>query len=141
MRWVPSSGTAADQISYDKLRQAQVKTVMAFIDKINIHHVRVVIAGDTNSWQNDRYGDSAHDSLVAAGYVDSYTATSVVRGQYATFTNFATTMLPGVNNFGTRLDKIMTQGFHGASQWNNVLKATDTQRSSDHNLVTSDLVY
>ena len=135
------TGSAANQVSFDKLRQAQIVTVMDKINKINVHHIPVVVAGDYNSWQNDRYGDSAHGSLVTAGYTDSYAASQVIRGQYGTFNGNATTVLPGVNNFGTRLDKIMTHGFHGARRWDNRVQVTDSTRPSDHNLVLSDLVY
>ncbi len=50
-------------------------------------------------------------------------------------------MSPGVNNYGTRLDKTMSKGFHGCRVWNNVVKVTDSARASDHNLVVSDLVW
>lgn len=135
------TGTAADQASFDKLRQDQMTTVTNYINKINIHNVPVMIAGDFNSWQNDRYGDSAHDVLTSARYADSYAASQLVNGQYGTFNGNAVTVAPGVNDFGTRLDKIMTYGFRGSKVWSNVVKVTDSARPSDHNMVISDLVY
>lgn len=135
------TGSAADQTSFDRLRAAQVKRVLDGIAGMNPRHLRVVVAGDMNSWQNDRYGDSAHDLLVNNGYTDSYAASLVIRGQYSTYNNLAVTVPVGVNGYGTRLDKIMSKGFHGASQWNNVIGNPNPARSSDHNLVTSDLVW
>ncbi|MBA8795009.1 endonuclease/exonuclease/phosphatase family metal-dependent hydrolase [Friedmanniella endophytica] len=135
------TGSAANQRSLNALRGAQIAKVQSVINGLNTQHLPVIIAGDYNAWQNDRAGDASHDALVSAGYTDSYAASKVVRGQYATFNDFATTVKPGVNNFGTRLDKIMFRGFTGSATWNNVVKVTDTRRASDHNLVVSDLVY
>lgn len=135
------TGTAADQTSFDKLRAAQAQKVLTAVAAMNPKHLPVVIGGDMNSWQNDRYGDSSHDLLVSNGFTDSYVATHVYNGQYGTFNNLAATAPLGVNNYGTRLDKIMTKGFHGASQWNNVTRLEGGIRASDHDLVTSDLVW
>lgn len=135
------TGTAADQTSFDKLRAAQVQRILNGLAGKNPKHLRVIIAGDTNSWQNDRYGDSSHDLLVSNGFTDSYVATKTYNKQYGTFNDLADTSPLGVNKFGTRLDKIMSKGFHGASHWRNVTKLEGGIRPSDHDLVTSDLVW
>lgn len=135
------TGTAADQTSFDQLRAAQVQAILTGVAARNPKHLRVIVAGDFNSWQNDRYGDSGHDLLVARGFSDSYVSALRIRGQYGTYNGLAVDVPVGVNGYGTRLDKIMSQGFHGTKQWNNVVATPDADRPSDHNLITSDLVW
>lgn len=125
---------------YDQLRGDQVAAVLDRVDKINTSHLPVVFAGDINSWQANRSGHTAHDFLVAKGYVDAASANGKVNLQYPTYNAFVRTLAVGNQGYGNRLDVLMINGGRGINSIRNVTAKDDASRPSDHNLVVSDLV-
>jgi endonuclease/exonuclease/phosphatase family metal-dependent hydrolase len=132
------SDTRATEISYDALRKSQAETTTATINPLNTAGEPVMIAGDMNSWQNNVVNNSPHDTLVAQGYYDTAEAVTRVNFQYATINHFDTTLSPGAQKIGTRIDLILVKGAKGASRFENVMKVTDSERPSDHNMIVAD---
>ncbi|HET8601062.1 MAG TPA: endonuclease/exonuclease/phosphatase family protein [Segeticoccus sp.] len=133
------SSTLATEQQYEQLRESQVSAVMSRINALNSVHLPVVLAGDLNSAQNSRGGDRAHDALVAAGYFDTAAAATRVRTRYMTFNNFSTTLRLPASGWGNRIDAITVKGIHAANGFNNVMRVTDANRPSDHNMVVADV--
>ena len=80
--------------SYEALRASQVKAVLARVTQLNTAHLPVVLAGDLNTWQNNKAGYGAHDALVASGYYDTAAALTQVNVRYTTLNAFARTIPP-----------------------------------------------
>ena len=135
------TGSSAVQKQQDSLRAAQIKVVADTIAAKNTRTLPVIVAGDFNSWQNYRAGNSPHDALIAKGYTDSVAATTQVNLRYSTLNDFQKTLKPGAQGSGPRLDMILSKGMRGATRFENVMKVTDSSRPSDHNLILADLVY
>lgn len=125
---------------YNKLRAAQMKTIVTKMAAINTGDLPLAVAADTNSWQTVAAGNGPHDTLVADGFTDTAAAPEAVNLQYSTFNDFAKTQHLYSQGYGARLDVIMTKGFAGATRFENVTKATDTSRPSDHNMIVADTV-
>ena len=125
--------------SYEALRASQAKTVLARVNQLNTAHLPVVLAGDLNTWQNNKAGYGAHDALIAAGYYDTAAALTQVNVRYTTMNAFAPTILASASGWGARLDVITVKGVVGAARFENVMKVTDTNRPSDHNMVEADI--
>ncbi|GAA1853697.1 endonuclease/exonuclease/phosphatase family protein [Microlunatus capsulatus] len=134
------SGSLAKERVYEDLRARQIKTVTARLAQVNTTGDRVVLAGDINSWQNNKGGYRAHDHLVGAGFFDGANAQSKVNLQYSTINHFDTRLSPGANGFGSRIDVIMVKGSRGSKRFVNVMRPVDSSRPSDHNMIVSDLV-
>lgn len=124
---------------YQELRRAQVAKAYAKVVGL-AHGNPVIIAGDLNSWQNNRAGHQPHDYLVSKGFYDTAGAVTQVNIQYPTINDFATTLKPGMNGYGVRIDAILSNGPAGAKRFENVMKVTDSHRPSDHNMILADLV-
>ena len=134
------SGNLAKERSYEALRARQIAAVTARMAKVNTTGDRVVIAGDINTWQNNKGGHVAHDHLVKAGFFDTANAQARVNLQYPTINHFKTTLTPGANGFGSRIDVVMVKGSKGAKRFVNVMKRVDATRPSDHNMIVADVV-
>lgn len=126
--------------AYEALRLRQIKAVQARLAKVNTTGDKVVIAGDINSYQNNKGGYAAHDHLVSAGYFDGAAAQYRGNLQYSTSNGFATRQPVGSLGFGSRIDVVMVKGSKGAKRFKNVTKVVDSDRPSDHNMIVSDLV-
>jgi endonuclease/exonuclease/phosphatase family metal-dependent hydrolase len=125
---------------YNALRGAQAAAVYSRISHLNARGEQVIVAGDLNSWQNNRGGNAPHDYYVGKGFYDTAAAQSKINFQYSTINHFAKTISPGPNGYGVAIDVIMVKGSQGARRFENVMKRVDSSRPSDHNLVVSDLV-
>jgi endonuclease/exonuclease/phosphatase family metal-dependent hydrolase len=127
------------EASLEALRGNQVKTALARVDQLNTAHLPVVLAGDLNSWQNNKGGYRAHDTLVTAGFYDTAAAATQVNIRYTTMTDFARTVPSTTWGWGARLDVIAVKGIRGAQRFENVMKVTDSNRASDHNMIVADV--
>lgn len=125
---------------YNKLRASQMKTVIKTMKTINTADRPVVVAGDMNSWQTITVGNGPHDALMADGFTDTAAAPEAVNLQYSTFNQFAKKLHLYPQGYGNRLDLIMTKGFAGVTRFENVTKASDSSRPSDHNMIVADTV-
>ena len=134
------SSNAAQEGRYNAHRKAQARAVAVRIASYNRQRLPVVIAGDFNSWQNNRVGNSPHDHLVELGYYDTSSAVKRVNFGYTTYNAFKVTVPVSKQAIGVRLDMIMVKGARGASYYENVMRVTDRQRPSDHNMILSDIV-
>ena len=134
------SSNLATEKRYNSLRGSQMRTVYNKLRSVNTSGDQVIIAGDINSWQNNRAGNAPHDFLVAKGFTDTSAAQTRINTQYTTSNHFDTVLKPAGQGFGVRLDVIMVQGRYGAKRFENVMKRVDSTRPSDHNLVISDVV-
>lgn len=107
--------------------------------KINTSNLPVIMAGDTNSFQNLSSGELVREKLAQLGYTDAASAPIRTNLQYPTYNGYEKTLKASSVGFAARLDGIFT---HGAMPltYVNVLKVTDTARPSDHNLVVSNLL-
>ena len=134
------SSKVATERRYDALRRSQANAAAAGVARYNRARLPVILGGDLNSWQNSRVANSAHDHLVHIGYYDASAARTRVNFRYTTYTAFKTSVTPASHGVGVRLDQLLVKGVRGASRYENVLKARDGARPSDHNLVVSDIV-
>jgi endonuclease/exonuclease/phosphatase family metal-dependent hydrolase len=133
------SATASTEQKYDALRATQLSTVMAYMNSVNRHSLPLVMAGDFNAWQYNAQGDRSHDALIANGYYDTASATTQVNVHYSTFNNFATTLTLNVSGWNARLDVIGVKFVTGAARFQNLMKVTDSNRPSDHNMIEADI--
>jgi endonuclease/exonuclease/phosphatase family metal-dependent hydrolase len=134
------SSNLTTERSLEALRGSQMKTVLAHVNALNSAHLPVVLAGDLNSWQNNKGGYAAHDALVAGGYYDTAAAATQVNVRYTTMNAFKRTIpSPGSSGWGARLDVIAVKGIKGAQRFENVMKVTDANRPSDHNMIVADV--
>ena len=134
------SSKVSKEKTYEALRLRQIKAVQARLAKVNTAGDKVIIAGDINTWQNNKGGYAAHDYLVGAGYFDGAAAQTRVNFQYSTSNKFATRQPVSSNGFGSRIDVVMVKGSKGAKRFHNVTKVVDSSRPSDHNMIVTDLV-
>jgi len=134
------STSMAKERSYDALRAAQANYAAARVAFFNTAHVPVIIGGDFNSWQNAAVGNSAHDRLVALGFYDASAAITRINFQYTTYNEFKLRVPLSTHGVGVRMDMLMVKGAPGASRYENVMRVVDAARTSDHNMVLSDLV-
>ena len=134
------SSNRTKEHAYEALRARQIQAVNARLAKLNTTGDKVVIAGDINTWQNNKGGYQAHDHMVRAGFFDAANAQTRVNLQYPTINHFKTQLKPGANGFGSRIDAIMVKGSRGAKRFVNVMKPVDSSRPSDHNMIVADLV-
>jgi endonuclease/exonuclease/phosphatase family metal-dependent hydrolase len=134
------SDNTTNEISYNALRKSQADAIAAGVAAMNTENLPVVIGGDMNSWQTNRVGNGPHDTLVAKGYYDASAAVTRVNFKYTTMNHFDTTLSPASQGIGVRLDMLFVKGARGASQFENVMKVTDAERPSDHNMVVSNIV-
>lgn len=134
------SSRAATERKYDALRRNQASFAAAWAARHNRSRLPVVIGGDFNSWQNSRVANSSHDRLVQLGYYDTSAARQRVNFSYTTYTAFKTRVPQASHGVGVRLDQLMVKGAWGAARYENVLRASNASRPSDHNLVVSDIV-
>jgi endonuclease/exonuclease/phosphatase family metal-dependent hydrolase len=134
------SGNRTKEHTYEALRARQIQAVNARLAKLNTTGDKVIVAGDINTWQNNKGGYQAHDHMVRAGFFDAANAQTRVNLQYSTINHFKTHLKPGANGFGSRIDAIMVKGSRGAKRFVNVMKPVDSFRPSDHNMIVADLV-
>lgn len=123
---------------YNAVRSNQMKAVVAKVAKVRNNDEPVIIAGDFNSWQNNKGGDAPHEYLASRGYYDTAAAKTKVNQQYNTFNGLAKTMVGGAQGYGNRLDTIMVKGTSGSNRYENIMSRADSTRSSDHNMVITD---
>lgn len=134
------SKVAATEQKYNALRDAQVKTILDRVDRVNTKNRAVIFGGDINSWQNNFVGHAPHDRLIANGYYDTVAATKQINLQYPTVNHFKLVLPPSEIGVGTRIDAVLVQGAQGSNLYWNKTSATDSERPSDHNLVAADIV-
>ena len=125
--------------SYEALRASQAKAVLARVNQFNPAHLPVVLAGELNTWQNNKAGYGAHDALVSAGYYDTAAALTQVNVRYTTMNAFARTILAQSLRLGRPTGRHHRQGRDRRCRFENVMKVTDTARPSDHNMVVADM--
>ncbi|MCU1537289.1 MAG: hypothetical protein JWP82_1640 [Humibacillus sp.] len=133
------STSASTELTYERLRATQVRTVLARVDQLNTGHLPVVMTADLNTYQNNPVAYEAHDALVSAGYYDTGAATTRVNDRYTTMNHFACTLTVPGTGWGNRLDVVAVKGVSGAARWENVMATTDCARPSDHNLLVADI--
>lgn len=133
------SSTTATELTYDGLRADQGRTIADHMDALNTEGLPIIVGGDLNSWQNNRYGNGAHDVLVDRGYYDTSAALQRTNFQYSTMNDWKLTMPAAAQGVGVRLDMLLIKGASGASYFENVMKVTDDLRPSDHNMVVADI--
>jgi endonuclease/exonuclease/phosphatase family metal-dependent hydrolase len=134
------SSNRSKEHAYEALRARQIQAVTARLNQVNTAGDKVVLAGDINTWQNNKGGYQAHDYMVRAGFFDAANAETRVNLQYPTINHFDTRLKPVVHGFGSRIDVIMVKGSRGSKRFVNVMKPVDSFRPSDHNMIVSDLV-
>lgn len=134
------SKSLAKEKTYNALRGRQIKAVYSRIAKLNKKHRQVVVAGDINSWQNNKAGNAPHDYLVKHGFYDTAAAQKRIKTQYTTINHFDRVLYPANQGYGVRIDVIMVRGAKGAKRFENVMKVVDSARPSDHNMIIADLV-
>lgn len=131
---------ATTEQRFDQLRGDQARAITTAMSKMNTARRPVIVGGDYNSYQTHAAGNSAHDRLISAGYLDTANAASQVNIKYSTFNNFATRLTASQSGYGSRLDALLTKDVGGAKRYENVTRPTDRARPSDHDLVLADLV-
>ncbi|WP_375432120.1 hypothetical protein [uncultured Friedmanniella sp.] len=134
------SKSKAKEKQYNALRGRQMKAVYTRLAQVNTKKRQVVVAGDVNSWQNNRVGNAPHDYLVGQGFYDTAAARTRVRTQYTTINHFDRVLHPASQGYGVRIDVIMVRGLKSAQRFENVMKVVDAKRPSDHNMIISDVV-
>lgn len=134
------SKSLAREKTYNALRGRQIKAVYSRIAGLNHKGRQVVIAGDVNSWQNNKAGNAPHDYLVSRGFYDTAAAQTRIKTAYTTINHFDRVLHPASQGYGVRIDVIMVRGANGAKRFENVMKVVDSSRPSDHNMIISDLV-
>ncbi len=132
------SSSASTEIKYSGLRAGQAKAALDGIAKINPSKLPVIIAGDTNSYQNLSSGDLVREQFGKLGYTDSASAPLRTNLKYQTYNGFEKTQAASGVGIASRLDGIFTRSALPLS-YTNVTEVTDTERPSDHNLVVSNL--
>ncbi len=134
------SGNLARERAYDNLRNRQIAAVYGRIAQLNTAGDRVIVAGDINSWQNNKAGNSPHDRMIGAGFADTSSAPTRVNAQYPTINHSKSRLTPSSLGVGTRIDVILVKGAKGTRRFENMTRVVDADRPSDHNLVLSDIV-
>jgi len=134
------SSNATRERAYEAHRGRQASTVVRAMDRINRSRLPIVFGGDLNGWQNNPVADAAHEALTRYGYYDSASAGARINMAYATVNHFDTRVKPKPLGVSARLDVVAIKGRQGARRIQNVVKAVDSARPSDHNMVVSDLV-
>ena len=133
------STNVTEEKTYDALRAAQVKAAVDGVAKLNTGNLPVILGGDLNTWQNNKVGYTAHDTLIANGFYDTAAAQRHTNLRFTTMNDFTTTMSDPGAGFGSRLDAVLVKGVTGAGYWENVMEVTDSTRPSDHNMVLADI--
>lgn len=126
--------------TYDALRASQAAAAVDAVAKLNPERLPVFFGADLNTWQNNKVGYSAHDTLISRGFYDTAAAQTQVKIRYTTLNNYDTTMGDPGSAYGARLDAVLVKGVTGSPYWENVFETTDSTRPSDHNMVLSDVV-
>lgn len=133
------SSSKRNEASYDALRGRQADAVVAKIASLNPTGLPVLIAGDMNSYQNLVVGNAPKENLANAGFIDTAAAPSRTNMAYSTFNGFTKTQRASGIGYGSRLDAIFVHGGTPVT-FENVTKATDNSRPSDHNMVLSTVI-
>jgi endonuclease/exonuclease/phosphatase family metal-dependent hydrolase len=123
---------------YNKVRGDQMKVIVAKVAKLRHHNEPVIIAGDFNSWQNNKAGDAPHEYLASHGYYDTAAAKTRINDQYDTYNDLWKTVVAGAQGYGNRIDSIMVKGTAGSNRYENIMNRVDSTRASDHNMVITD---
>lgn len=134
------SSTRSTEVKYDALRASQGRTVVNKMNELNTEKLPIIVGGDFNSWSTSAVGNGAHDVLVDDGYYDTSAAVTRKNFQYKTINDWALTMTAAAQGVGVRIDMLMVKGAPGSSYFENVMKVTDENRPSDHNMIISDIV-
>ena len=121
-RWVPSSEGTGWELTEELAPLENVKDYCSIL-----------------SGFNNKAGYGAHDALVSAGYYDTVAALTQINVRYTTMNAFARTILASASGWGARLDVITVKGVTGAARFENVMKVSDANRPSDHNMVMADI--
>ena len=98
------------ETSYSQLRTKQAQAALDGIAKINTSNLPVIMAGDTNSFQNLTSGDLVREKLAQLGYTDSASAPIRTNLQYSTYNGYEKTLKASSVGFAARLDGIFTHG-------------------------------
>ena len=130
------SGSLSTEKSYNALRGAQARAVYQKVNGLAKAGEEIIYAGDFNSWATNRAGDAPHHYLVGQGFYDTAKASTRINIKYPTVNHFQTTL----SAKPIRLDYVMIKGSKRVLRYENVMKRVDSSRSSDHNLVISDVI-
>jgi endonuclease/exonuclease/phosphatase family metal-dependent hydrolase len=133
------SSTLAEEKTFDALRAAQVKAAIDGVARENTGNLPVMLGGDLNTWQNNKVGYTAHDTLIQNGFYDTAAAQKHTNLRFTTMNGFTTTLSDPGAGFSSRLDAVLVKGITGAAFWENVMEVTDSTRPSDHNMVLADV--
>ena len=130
------SSSLSKEKSYNALRGAQARAVYLKVNGLSKAGEKIIYAGDINSWATNRAGDAPREYLIRQGFHDTAAAPTRINIKYPTVNHFKTTLTAKP----IRLDVVMIKGSKRVLRYENVMKRVDSSRSSDHNLVVSDVV-
>jgi endonuclease/exonuclease/phosphatase family metal-dependent hydrolase len=132
------SSSLSTEKSYNALRGAQARAVYLKVNGLRKADEKIIYAGDFNSWATNRAGDAPREYLLHQGFQDTAAAAKTrINIKYPTVNHFNTTL----SAKPIRLDVVMIKGSKRVLRYENVMKRVDSSRPSDHNLVTSDVVF
>ena len=132
--------------SLETLRQAQALAMVQGMDLLDVTHDPIIVAGDSNTYQNYLPKDAgpgalpdslAHDVLIDGGYYDTASAVATQNMAYDTANHFER-QSPDPLGFGSRLDLIATKYMPGCDRFVNHV-VTSGPFPSDHNMIVADL--
>jgi endonuclease/exonuclease/phosphatase family metal-dependent hydrolase len=133
------SGKLSKEKAYDALRAAQVRRVYGKVASL-AGHKPILFGGDINSWKTKAGSNAPFNTLVNRGFRDATSASSRTDAQYPTVNHFKTKLKANAKGRQVALDVIMAKNATGFQTYENVMKAVDPSRPSDHNMVVSSLV-
>lgn len=134
-----NSTNSTTERTYERLRATQIRWVINRLNLFNTSHLPIVVAGDLNTFQAHMAGYDAHDALISSGFYDTAAAENQTAARYTTMNHMDTTLTLPSSGWGSRLDVITVKGVRGATDFENVMRVTDSNRPSDHNMVMSDI--
>lgn len=134
------SGSLSKERELDELRRAQASAAYRKVEALNRRGHPVILAGDINSWRTKRGSHAPYDYLTSQGFQDAVTAESQINSSYPTVNHWKQTLRANAPGRQVALDVVMVKGASSFKHYENVMKAVDPSRPSDHNMVISDMV-
>lgn len=134
------SGSRSKERAYDNLRRSQIRAAYNRVQGLNGARVPVIVGGDINSWRTKSGSDAPRSYLLGQGLRDSVNAPRKVDARYPTVNHFKRVLRANAPGRQVALDIVMVKGRVTFSRYENVMQVADSSRSSDHNMVVSDLV-
>lgn len=132
------SAKLSTERKYDTLRAKQVSAVYGRVSKL-ADGKPILFGADVNSWRTKAGSNAPYNYLVDKGFTDAVTAKAVVNNRYPTVNHFKSTLKPNAVGRQVALDVVMAKGSGLFHRYENVMKPTDPNRPSDHNMVIAEL--